>query len=205
MKLSEIKEETLSAAQYEALVFSGIEYSGEAAETAVVLGTGRNADYRAAGAAQLYLNGGAKKLIVSGQPSWDYPEGHFSEAEYMKYIATREGVPAGDIILESQATTTRENMIYALSILQNTPGLLKDNKIILVTSGYHMYRSFLLAKKVFGNIRIIPYPVWEPELRPETWRSSEHGRTRVKNEVHFLIEHACDGIIEDLEVAPGIL
>lgn len=204
MKLSEINEKILNDDQCEALVFHGIEYSGETAEAAVVLGTNKNAVTRARGAAQLYLKGGAKKLIPSGNPAWDFPEGRYSEAEYMKLIAVREGVPEEDIILENQALTTLENMSYSLSILKNTPGLLKDNKFILVTSGYHMYRSMLLAKKIFGDIRIIPCPIWEPDLRQENWRDSEYGAARIKNEVHYLIEHARDGLIDDIEAPSAI-
>ena len=203
MKLSEIKEEKLSDAQCEALVFRGIEYSGEKAEAAVVLGTNKNADSRARGAARLYLDGGVKKLIPSGHPEWDYPEGHFSEAEYMKFIMVKEGVPAEAVIPEDQAMTTLENMTYSFEILKNTPDLLKDNMLVLATSGYHMYRSLLLAKKVFGDIRLIPYPVWEPDLRQDTWRDSEYGIARIKNEVHFIILHAREGLIEDIE-APDI-
>ncbi|MCQ2565781.1 MAG: YdcF family protein [Clostridia bacterium] len=204
MKLSEIKEELLSDAQCEALVFRGIEYSGEKAEAAVILGTNTHAESRAIGSAKLYLNGGVKKLISSGNPAWDFPEGRYSEAEYMKLIMVREGVPAEDIIVENQALTTLENMTYSLKILENTPGLLKDSKFILITSGYHMYRSLLLARQIFKGINIIPYPVWEDDVRPETWRNSEYGTARVRNEVHFLIKHAKEGLIEDVEAPSEI-
>ena len=121
----------------------------------------------------------------------------------MKFIMVKEGVPAEAVIPEDQAMTTLENMTYSFEILKNTPDLLKDNMLVLATSGYHMYRSLLLAKKVFGDIRLIPYPVWEPDLRQDTWRDSEYGRARIRNEVHFLIKHAQDGLIDDIE-APDI-
>ena len=204
MRLSEIDERILSDDQCEALVFRGIEYSGETAEAAVILGTNKHAQSRAEGAAKLYLGGGVRKLIPSGEPSWDFPEGRFSEAEYMKLIMVKEGVPAEDVIPENQALTTLGNMTYSLEILRNTPGLLRDNKFILITSGYHMFRSLLLAEQVFKGTRIIPCPVWEPDIRPETWRDSDYGKARIRNEVHFLIEHAREGIIEDIEVSEDI-
>ena len=204
MKLSEIKEEELNDAQCEALIFQNMEYSGEAAETAVLLGTDIHAKGRALGAAELYLSGKIKKIIPSGEPAWDFPEGRYSEAEYMKLVAVGKGVPEEDIIVENQATTTFENMTYSLRMLENLPELLKDNKLILVTSGYHMYRSLLLAQKVFQGVRIIPCPVWEPDVRPETWRSSDFGRSRVRNEVHYLIKHAKEGLIDDVD-APAMI
>ena len=204
MKLSEIKEEELNEAQCEALVFPGIEYSGETAETAVLLGTSVHANSRALGAAELYLSGKIRKIIPSGEPAWDFPEGRFSEAEYMKLIAVESGVPEDDIIVENRATTTYENMTYSLRILENRPELLKDNKLILVTSGYHMYRSLLLAQKVFRGVRIIPCPVWEPDVRPETWQDSDFGISRVRNEVHYLIKHAKEGLVDDVD-APAMI
>ena len=62
-----------------------------------------------------------------------------------------------------------------------------------------MYRSLLLAQKVFSGIRIIPCPVWEKDIRPENWKDTENGRARVRTEVHFLLKHAVDGYIDDVE------
>ena len=205
MKLSEINEEILTDDQCEALIFHGIEYSGEPAEAGLLLGTNSHARNRAERAARLYLQGGVKTLIPSGNPAWDFPEGHFSEADYMKFVMMEKGVPENAIIPENQALTTPQNMTYGLEILKKNPALLEGNKLILITSGYHMYRSLCLAKKVFGDIRVIPYPAWEENIRQETWRDSELGRSRIRNEVHFLIKHAADGVIEDTEVPAGLL
>ena len=200
MKLSQINEKILSDDQCETIVFHGIEYTGEPAETAVVLGTNTHAESRAVGASKYYLDGNVKKLITSGHPAWDFPEGKYSEADYMKLIMVREGVPADAVIPENQAMTTLENMTYSLEILKNDPELLKGNKIILISSGYHMFRSILLAESVFKGIKIIPGPVWEPNLRQDTWRDSELGKSRIRNEVHYLIEHAVRGWIEDVDI-----
>ena len=50
MKLSEIKEELLTDEQRDALIFRGLKYTGEPAETALLLGTNAHVSQSAAGA-----------------------------------------------------------------------------------------------------------------------------------------------------------
>jgi len=200
MKISEIKEDQLTDAQRTALIFPGFAYTGEKAETAILLGTNRGADVRAKGAADLYLAGGVRKIIPTGQPQWDFPEGHFSEAGYMKYVGVSRGVDPSAYLLEEQATDTYENMTYSRQIIEADPGLVKENKLILITSLYHMRRSMLLAEFVFPEYRIIPCPVAEALSGPGNWTQSETGRRRVESEIHFTISHARRGIIQDIEI-----
>lgn len=200
MKLSEIKEEQLTDAQRQAIIFPGFEYSGEAAETGIVLGTNTGASVRAEGGAKLFLDGKVQWLIPSGQPEWDFPEGRFSEAEYIKYLMVGEGVAPDRVLCENRATDTYENMLFSKEIIDAHPGMLTEGKLLLITSGYHMFRSLLLAQAVFPGIKIIPCPFFEEDTRAENWTLSERGRRRVESEIHFAISHARRGIMEDIEV-----
>lgn len=197
MKLTELNESLLSEQEITDLIFNGIDYTGETATTALVLGTNTDAASRAIGAAALYRDGRVKKLIPTGMPLWDFPDGHLSEADYIKVVCVREGVTSEDVICENQATDTYENMTYSLEIIQKDPSLVEGGKLMIVTSGYHMQRSVRLAQHVFPDLKIIPCPIYEPEVRPENWMKSERGQRRVRSELHFLIRHAQRGIVKD--------
>ena len=59
-----------------------------------------------------------------------------------------------DVILETQSTTTEENAMW----FQNALNILKWDHIVLVTSNYHMKRSFYIFQTVIGpNVDIETY------------------------------------------------
>lgn len=76
-----------------------------------------------------------------------------TEAEVMREILTQRGVPEDRMILEDKAKTTKENF-------KNTVGMLSpDEKVILITSDYHMDRAFRTAKSAgFAQVLRLPAP-----------------------------------------------
>lgn len=200
MKISEINVETLTNEQCTKLIFTGIDYTGEKAATGLLLGTNADAEGRAIGAAALYKDGGFQFLIPTGGPEWDFPDGKLSEAEYQKLVAVREGVPSDKVFCENQAQDTYQNMTYSLEIMQAHAEMLEGDTVIVITSAYHMKRSMMLAQHVFPEKKIVPYPIYEEEVKPENWTNSERGIRRVKSEIFFLSRHAVRGIVEDAEI-----
>lgn len=87
------------------------------------------------------------KVIVSGGKGIDEP---FSEAIVMKNYLRKQGISEHRIIIEDLSTNTFEN-------LMNTRNLLcKENEILIITSGYHLFRAKMLAKRVgFKTIHLI--------------------------------------------------
>lgn len=78
------------------------------------------------------------KIIVSGGQGKDETQ---SEAYAMKEYIISKGISRNDIIEENQATSTMENMMFAKRFL-------KDHEpCIIVSSDYHLLRSYLCAKK----------------------------------------------------------
>ena len=78
----------------------------------------------------------------------------FSLAKIMKNVLVSIGVDKHYVITEDKSSDTYQNALYVLKICQK-----KDfNRIILVTSAYHMPRAMLLFNNSFKNIKIIPYP-----------------------------------------------
>lgn len=65
-----------------------------------------------------------------------------SEARCMADWLTAHGVPAGQIILEEQAATTRENIRYSTEILADR-GMDPTANIAVVSSDYHLCRASL--------------------------------------------------------------
>ena len=94
-------------------------------------------------AAQLYKQGKAPKVLVSGGRI-DLAGATSSEAEDMSQLLQFMGVPDKDILLEPESYNTRENALYSQPILE-AAGL---EKILLVTSAMHMPRSLLIFRKL---------------------------------------------------------
>lgn len=86
----------------------------------------------------LYRTGQVPLIIVGG--SGDPAKSDVREADAMARVAAGLGVPDRDIIIENTARNTVESA-------RAVKPLLTGNRIILVTSAYHMKRSMALFKK----------------------------------------------------------
>ncbi len=119
--------------------------------------------------ATLYRAGKAPKIIVSGgRIAWK--GGGSPEAEDLTKLLVAMGVPAVDIIPESNSFNTRDNAVNVQKILKE-----RDFKrILLVTSAMHMPRSMAMFKKVGidaiaapTDYRISQLELDEPNSQPE--------------------------------------
>jgi uncharacterized SAM-binding protein YcdF (DUF218 family) len=101
--------------------------------------------------ASLYRAGKAPKIIITGgRIAW---QGNGSpEAEDVTKLLVRMGVPARDIILESESLNTRDNAVNVQPILQAQ----NFKTILLVTSALHMPRSMAIFKNL--GIKAIAAP-----------------------------------------------
>ncbi len=111
-----------------------------AADVIVVVSGAQN---RIPYAIDLYRRGYAKRIILSGATD----AGPVSDAEEMKRVAMKVGVPARHIILDEKATNTYENALFVRRIVVKK----HFTNIILVTSPYHQRRVYETFKEVFGN------------------------------------------------------
>lgn len=89
-----------------------------------------------------HASGGAALLVVSGGQGDDET---VSEAEAMAAYLRGRGVPEKHILREDQSHTTRENLVNAMRLLASRGGA---GRLALVTSGYHLYRCVLLARRL---------------------------------------------------------
>lgn len=84
------------------------------------------------------------KIIVSGGQG---PGESITEAEAMKNYLIDKKIK-NDIIIEDKATNTFENFKFSKTKIENITGNSIDNyKVKIVTTDFHVLRSFILAKR----------------------------------------------------------
>jgi uncharacterized SAM-binding protein YcdF (DUF218 family) len=84
-------------------------------------------------------NPGALIVVSGGQgPQEDLPEG-----EAMQQYLLAHGVPASDIVVDDDATSTEENFAYSKALLD--PLLPPGYRVVYVTDEFHVYRAGLVA------------------------------------------------------------
>ncbi|KAF1303485.1 YdcF family protein [Enterococcus saccharolyticus] len=81
------------------------------------------------------------KFIMSGGQG---PDEKIPEAVAMKNYALTQGIPEEDILVESNSTTTLENMKFSKEIIQQTNG--KKANVIFSSNNYHIFRAGIFAR-----------------------------------------------------------
>ena len=201
MKVSQLKKEELTYYIVDKILYDGIQFNNKKADCAMVLGSSKAAIYKIPLAADLYHRGNISKLLLCGGTLRRTDAGNMTEAYIMKMKAIELGVPSENIICEEISQTTKENMICALLPLEREFSLNNINKIILITTNYHMRRSLLMAKTYFPNwIEFIPCPAEDKSTRRENWWQSESGHDRAISEAWKIICYINEGTIQDFDI-----
>lgn len=120
--------------------------SGECARAdAIVVVSGGDTEARVQEALELYDNGWAPKLIVSGAAQ---DISGPSNAVAMQQQAIEAGVPATAIIIDESARNTSQNASESAELAR-----VNDvRNIIVVTSPYHLTRATLVFEREFAGI-----------------------------------------------------
>lgn len=199
MLVSKIKEEDMTPEVIDRLLFQDLEDTGEHADCIIVLGSLKAAQYRVPVAVQIYQAGRAEKIVLCGGKLRHFPEGISSEAAHMRRAAP--DVADEDIILEKTSQNTVENIRFALIELQRLIGLDKIQRIILVTTAYHMRRSLAIARNLSpAHITILPCPANDNHTRRDNWMKTAVGIDRVKKEAMKIVWYVKNGTIPDFEI-----
>ena len=96
-------------------------------------------------ALNLYHDGKIDKILLSGDNGYVSDRG-LHEAQQMKAILVKWGVPGNDIITENKSRNTYENAVETKKILERSYPHLE--KRLLITSGTHMRRSLGCFEKI---------------------------------------------------------
>lgn len=163
-----------------------------AADAVLVLGTSSYKDgqinpclvSRVEGGIQLYNEGLVDTLIFSGGTEKQPP--FANEAEIMEKIARDRFILPENIILETKATSTYENLLYSKSILK-----VRDlDSVMIVTEGFHMPRAVATAEKVFGEEITFGYM---PVPETECWKEGTFWSHRLFREPVAYLFYAATG------------
>jgi len=111
---------------------------------------GKSTMERARYAVELHKEGYADKIIFSSGYTYRY-----SDVENMKFFAISMGVPAKDIILEEEANSTYENVVFSKKILNQN----NYRTILLISSPYNMRRAKIVFDKLGKDVKVIYVPV----------------------------------------------
>lgn len=122
---------------------------------------GEGSIQRVAAGVKLYRALHIPLLLTGGTGDPEQPQ--LSDADAMARAAMDLGVLEKDIVIENKSRNTLES---AMAV----KGMLKGNRILLVTSAYHMKRSVALFEK--QGFEVVPAPAgFRSELRPLTYLS----------------------------------
>ena len=106
-------------------------------------------------AVELYQAGYASRMIFSSGYEWT-----FREAEIMRGLALSQGVPATAILLETTAANTYENVMFVHPLLERAGW----QRILLVSSPYHMRRALLTWATQAPDVEVVPTPVRDSQF-----------------------------------------
>lgn len=138
------------------------------------------------------------KIVLTGGVGVN---GNFNESEYMYNFLIEHGVSEDKIILENKSTTTEENNLNVLEIL-NLNSIQKKTNIILVTQKVHMVRLKLHWKKIVNNSNVIfcEDPVENSIISYENIVGNSNLMSEVQKQVEKTIKFIKEGIYEDLNI-----
>ncbi|MFD3158359.1 YdcF family protein [Haloimpatiens sp. FM7330] len=94
------------------------------------------------------------KIIVSGGQG---PNELISEAEAMKEFLVNHEIDENRIIKEDKSTNTHENLVFSKKkVEEDSDKDIKNLKICVVTSNFHVFRAKMLGKRVGLTLEGIP-------------------------------------------------
>ncbi len=201
MLVSEINEKDLTPDVVDRLLFQNLEDTGETGDCIIVLGSMKATKYRIPVAVDAYNAGRAGKIMLCGGVLRDFSDGKCTEAEHMRKTVLNMGVAEEDVIMENSSQNTIENILFALIELQREFWLNRVQRVLLVTTTYHMRRSLAIARYLFPeHIAIIPCPANDHNTKRDNWMDTPVGIERAKQEAMNIVRCVKNGVIPDFAI-----
>jgi uncharacterized SAM-binding protein YcdF (DUF218 family) len=119
-------------------------------------------------AAELYLQGYSRLIVMTGGRGRLTPANWPSEAEYFADVAIQLGVPKEHILLEPKSTNTEENILFSRSLLAKK--LPHISSVLLVTKPYMERRAWATFKKRWPEVELT---VTSPQTSYEDYISQD--------------------------------
>ncbi|MBR6682059.1 MAG: YdcF family protein [Clostridia bacterium] len=167
------------------IFFSCISNSIPKSDVIIVLG-GSACNDRIAKGVEAMKESGAKYIMPTGGVS--HAPGTPTEAMRMHDYCIEQGISPESIIVENQATTTRENIIFC-SILISRLNIVAP-KVVIVSSASHIRRVQMCCNKIeniFPNGSQIFYVSSAHEdCKPDNWHTNDYGKYVIGRELQLL-------------------
>lgn len=191
----------LTIAQKTQIVYGNYHDDGKSAEVAILLGAPvSRMPERVRAAAKLYFDGRVKYIIPSGGVEWKTEDGMISEALFMTRMLQELGIPEEAIIMENEARTTRENMLYATIHMCRKIKLSKINRVIIVTSPGHVRRALIHANMLLPrSVEVSAYAAESETESKENWFKNPESAEFVEKEIGWLKGLVDKEKVEDIE------
>lgn len=197
IRISELDPDRLTRQQMTTLLFEGIADDGSHGDCIFVFGSNKSLRYRLPAAVELYRQGRAPKLLLSGGTVWP-AQSNQCEAMLMRERAIELGVPPEHILTETESRHTKENVLASLLLLDRGLMLQNVRRLLVVTSAYHVRRAHLTLKTYMPRwVQYTLCPVDDQTTKRDNWWLSAEGAKRVEAESRKIIMYIRAGAIED--------
>lgn len=137
----------------------------------------------------MHAGGLAPVIMVSGHGP---AQQAVPEAIQFRDYALARGVSAAAILLETEATNTRENFALSVTIIEARIGWSRIRSVALVSKPYHARRVLMTARRHWpAHLRLLMRPSQHPDdIRAEDWWQTEGGRGHVLHELRAIGTYA---------------
>jgi len=140
----------------------------------------------------MHVGGLAPLIMVSGHGPAPQP---VPEAMIFRDYAVARGIDPAAILLETEATNTRDNFAFSAPIIEARIGWARIRSVALVCKPYHARRALMTARRHWpARLRLLVWPSQEPDdIRAEDWWQTEGGRGHVLRELCAIGTYAAQG------------
>ncbi len=137
----------------------------------------------------LYHQGLTPRILITGlgPQGTDVPEWRAYRDHAME-----QGVPQEAILIEPEATNTRENLLFSDRIIAQQLGWHNISSVAICCKPLHTRRALMTARQVLPrkvNIVVLP-PRHPADIQAENWWQRPRGRERVLGEMRRIAEYA---------------
>ena len=107
-------------------------------------------------------------IVTGGKGSDEVLSEAQAMANYMMPYLTARGFPENKVLLEERATSTYENMLYSLELIE-AEGLDLSNGVLIVSNGFHLARARMLWNRVDGETEVSTLAAPSSHLPSKLW------------------------------------
>jgi uncharacterized SAM-binding protein YcdF (DUF218 family) len=152
-------------------------------------------------AAELYNKKRAPLVLITGRCSSKESQPKESECYLFKNRGIELGIPEDHILIEPNASNTKENILFSKELLEARGLLPKIKTILFVCQNFHTRRVLMTSNAVFGNsITPLFYSVNDSrDIQKDNWWLTDIKRNRVLEEMRRITEYSVKG---DISLTP---